>query len=180
MSTIAWIALGLGLMHLAAGGALLTFPEKIRRGLEWFPRSVWPGRALAAIDLAWVAMVVHGASLGRFDGYKPMLWLAGPVAWLLIIFYMDELLSPRALGGLLLLAALPLMNAVRFHPSPWSLLITSLAYAWVLAGLVLVLSPYRFRRAAQGVCRRPGRTRGFGAVVALLGLAFIFLGARLS
>ncbi|MFO7642489.1 MAG: hypothetical protein R6X17_14860 [Candidatus Competibacteraceae bacterium] len=170
-------ALAMGALHLAAGVALAAAPGAAVKGLQKFPRSVWPGRALALGALVWVALIVGGASLGRFDHLKRLLWPAAGVSYLLIIFFLDELLAPRALGGLLLLAAQPILLAARFHPSPLSRVISAVVYVWVVVGMILVLSPYRFRQGAAWMAQKPGGSLWAAVLLGIPGLACLLLGA---
>ena len=66
------ILLALAAWALVAGGVLLVFPARVRAGLQAFPRSKWPGWALTAAGLFWVAWVVQHAALGRFESLKPL------------------------------------------------------------------------------------------------------------
>jgi hypothetical protein len=149
MSALSWITLILGLLALGGGFIAVRAPEAVRRGLERYPRSVWPGRVLLAVDMTWAAWAINQMHLGGFDAWKVhLIWLA-PILIIAGCVYLDELLSVRALGGLLLLAAGPMLNAARWHPSPWRLVIPILAYLWIIAGLFFVLEPWWFRRAAR-------------------------------
>ncbi len=121
----------------------------VRRGMGNYPRSVWPGRILLAIDMVWAAYAVTLMHLGGFDAWKMYLYWLAPVLIVVGCLYLDELLSVRALGGLLLLAAGPLLNVARWHPSAWRLVITLMAYLWIVAGLFFVLEPWWFRRMAR-------------------------------
>lgn len=163
---------------MAINAALVLAPGRMRRLALDFPRSRWPAWLLTAVDLCWAGWVVYHAELGRFNGLKPSLFLLTPLAIGLVAFFMDELLAPRALGGLLLLLANPILNAARWHPSPWHFVLTALAYVWVAAGIVLVLSPFRFRQVADFATRTPLRCRvgglarlAFGALLLVLGLS---------
>jgi len=62
--------------------------------------------------------------------------------------YVDDLLAPRALGAILLLAPSPILAMVRAADTQWSCAVAAVAYLMVAAGLVLVVSPYRFRTCA--------------------------------
>jgi hypothetical protein len=167
----AWI---LGILALAGGLFAAGAPETVRRGLELYPRSVWPGRILAAADLIWAAYAINLMHLGGFDAWKVhLVWLT-PVCIVLAVVYLDELLSVRALGGLLLLAAGPMLNAARWHPSAWRLVISVLAYIWIGFGLLWLLEPWWFRRMAQRV-QSLSFIRSAGMAKAGIGLGFIVL-----
>jgi len=178
MSDLSWITLLLGILALASGAAAWRMPGRVRAGLYAFPRSVWPGRILAAIDLVWAAYALSRMHLGMFDAWKVHLFWLTPVAIVLSILYLDELLSPRALGGLLLLAAGPVLNSARWHPSDWRLVMTTLAYLWIGFGLLFLLSPWWFRRITVRIAQRDSFVRFCGAVKAAAGLGLILLALR--
>mgnify|MGYP003608693188 CR=1 FL=1 len=151
-------------------------PNHFRRALLAVPRSRWPGWALTLVDLAWVSWVIYHASLGRFEFMKPWLYVAAPVSFLLIVFFMDELLAPRAFGGLLLLVANPVLNAARWHDSNWRWVMAFIAYVWVIGGIMLVLSPYRFRQIAEVASKTELRCRLGGALRMAVGTLLVILG----
>jgi len=133
-------------MILLAGGLILIVsPERTTEIFRRFPRSRTAAAVLTAVDLAWVALIVMRAPLGRFEFLKPYVIPASVVAFGIVFFFVDELLAPRALGGFLLLAGDPVLDAARWNPSYWRLAVVALVYLWVIAGMWLVLSPWRFR-----------------------------------
>lgn len=143
LAAFAWI-----LGTFAIGGGLLAAgaPNLMRRGMAAYPRSIWPGRILLAIDLVWSAYEVSQMHLGGADALKVHLYWLVPVGIIVGAVYLDELLSVRALGGFLLLLAGPILDAARWHPSSWRLVMTILAYLWIVAGLTFLLTPWWFRR----------------------------------
>ena len=174
MSTLAVIAWILG--TFAIGGGLVVFgvPKMVRRGMDDYPRSVWPGRILLAVDMVWAAYAVNQMHLGGFDVWKVHLYWLAPVLTVIGCLYLDELLSVRALGGLLLLAAGPILNAARWHPSLWRLVVTLIAYLWIGVGLLFLLEPWWFRRIASRV-QSVTALRAGGLAKALIGLGLIVL-----
>jgi hypothetical protein len=113
--------------------------------------------------------------LGRFEPLKPAIYIGAPLTWAAAIFFMDELLAPRALGGLLLLLAHPLLSAARLHPHPAAAVASALAYGWVGAGMTLVVAPWHFRRAVASMARSAARWRATAASMGVLGVAFMAL-----
>ena len=176
MSELSIISLLIGLLAVTGGAISLLAPARIRAGAAAFPRSVWPGRVLATIDLIWAAYNLTLMHLGMFDAFKVHLYWLTPVAIVLCIVYLDELLSPRSLGGFLLLAAGPVLAIARWHPSDWRLVITGIAYLWILLGLVFLLSPWWFRRISVWLTGRGDHAvRITGAIKAVVGLGLIAL-----
>lgn len=170
------LALALGTFIAVVNLPAVLAPAAFRRAALSFPRSRVPGWVLIAFDLTWVSWVILHASLGRFEPLKPLVWVAAPLSFILIVVFMDELLAPRALGGLLLLVANPVLNVTRWHPSNWRLVVTTMAYLWVIAGIVLVLSPYRLRQMAEFMTKTDPRCRALGLVRLCVGLGVLFLG----
>ncbi len=169
----AWM---LGAAHVLAGAAALAAPAAAGRALERFPRNAALGRLFSAIALLASAAIVRGAELGRFAPVKPWLYPAAAAVWVGVVTLMSELLAARALGGLLLLAAQPLLLAARWHPSAAGRFASAFAYVWVVAGLIGVAAPWHFRRAAAALTRAPARLRAAGAGAVLLGAVFLALG----
>ena len=178
MLTLAFIATVLGAFIVIVNVPAVVMPGLFRRMVLSFPRSKLPAWLLTVFDLTWVAWVILHASLGRFDYLKPAIYPAAPIAFLLLVIFMDELLAPRALGGLLLLIANPVLAAARWHESDWRLVITVIAYAWVILGMVLVLTPYQFRRLVDFATRTPLRCRLLGLLRMAFGAFILFLGLR--
>ncbi len=177
MSELSVVSLLIGLLMLTGGTVSLLAPARIRAGIAAFPRSVWPGRILAAIDLVWAAYELSKMHLGMFDAWKINLYWLTPAAIVLCIVYLDELLSPRAFGGLLLLIAGPVLDVARWHPSDWRLVVTVIAYLWILLGLIFLLSPWWFRRISIWVTGSGDTAvRISGAIKAAAGLGLIVLG----
>ncbi|QHI68947.1 hypothetical protein [Tichowtungia aerotolerans] len=176
MSSLAVIALILGVLALGGGFLAAKAPELVRRGMEKYPRSVWPGRILLAIDMGWAAYAVNLMHLGGFDAWKVHLMWLTPVLIIIGAVYLDEMLSVRALGGFLLLAAGSMLDAARWHPSLWRLVITVIAYLWIVAGLFFVLEPWWFRRVMLRFQSLPAiRTAGISKAVFGVGLILLAL-----
>lgn len=146
MLSLATISLICGAACILAGGALLARQEAVRGWMASFPRNRPAGWILSAVALLWVAWIVYHARLGGFDAWKPWIWLAGPVTFGAVVLFMDELLAPRALGGLILLAANPMLQAARTGDSSWSAVLSAFTYVLIVAGIAWMLGPYRFRR----------------------------------
>jgi hypothetical protein len=176
ISSLTVYAVVIGSAMLAACLAKLVFPQTIQAWLAAFPRNIWAGRILAAIDVALVAWLLATQGFEWVDARRQLLYLAAPAAYLLIVFFMDELLSVRALGGLVLLIPFWILDAAFLHPMQSRLVMTAFAYLMVVVGMALVWSPYLFRKFMERLNAHAGL--GFAGAVAgsLLGLAMIVLG----
>ena len=181
--TLETISLVVGTGYVLAHVPLAAAPGPARKALAAFPRNGWAGRILCAIALAWSAVLVKEMPLGWFDAHKDWLYVAGPVAYVLVVVFMDELLAARALGGLFLLMAEPVLAAARepflssvqFHPAAARLVPVLLAYGWVGIGTALVLAPYWFRKSMERLCGTDRRCRLFGLAGVAIGLLLIVL-----
>jgi len=161
----------LALLHLP----MLAMPSLARKCIERFARNPWAARALTAVAVIWATRLLLATPMGRFDVYKPIVYVLAPVSFLLIVRFMDELLAPRALGGILLLVPAPLLAMARWHPSSWRYVIIVLAYVMVVAGVMLVTGPYHFRKTMRPAAASNGVCRGYGAAGLSLGLALVLL-----
>ncbi len=165
-----------GLAMLAVFLPMLLAPGWAYTLLKAFPRSAWPGRVLAALDVVWFAFYVLDASLPWIDANRWIVFAGAPVLFAVIVLFMDELLSVRAFGALLLLAAQPLLDAAFPYQSQWRLVLTTFAYCLVLVGSVLVWSPYLLRKVFIEPLSRAVALRCAGAAGVLLSLVLLGLG----
>ena len=174
--TISVLACVMGAASLLAGGVMALAPAGTRHALSEFPRSRWPAWALTAAALLWSAWLVRDMEMGQFDVVKPWLPIIAVVGFGLIVYFMDELLAPRALGGLLMLVPTPILDIQRWHASAWRWVLGLLAYAMVIKGMLLVLGPYRFRKWTERYLPTDAACRRAGAACAALGAGLIALG----
>ncbi|MCA1809791.1 MAG: hypothetical protein ABR497_05415 [Kiritimatiellia bacterium] len=155
---------------------LVLLPQPVMRGLRAFPRSLWAGRILATIAMFWITWIVMHAGINWVEDHHTLSWLLALAGWLLIILFMDELLAVRALGGILLIAPLPILDAAFMNDGAARLVMTVLAYIMVLQGIALVWSPYLFRQVVERHLTSSGRCRLVGAAGVLLALLLVLLG----
>ncbi|MEI6515678.1 MAG: hypothetical protein WCO77_06860 [bacterium] len=176
MMTLAGLTITSGMICLGLGFFLAGTPALARQALQAFPRSLWAGGILAAVALAWSAWEANNMTLGVIDAYKSWLWVVGPVLYLLVMFFMNELLAARALGGILMLSASPILELQRVHESSWAVVMGVWAYIIVVAGMVLMLSPFRFRHVCAKFCGTDSLCRRTGLAELVSGILLIALG----
>jgi hypothetical protein len=171
--------LAAGLLLLVSHAAALAAPGPSRDFARALPRSRVFGTILLAVAAVWSFVLVRGLDLGEFSPLRgPMLVgiVAGAVlTWL----FVEEFLSARALGMLLLLAAEPLLESAVLRSEPSRLLLTVLAYAWASAGLVFVGMPYVLRDLIGWFAADPLRWKLAAAGGAAYGLVLIACAAFL-
>jgi len=161
-----WIAVCGGVL-LGLSLCMILAPRQFLQALKGFPRYRVAGWILSAVVVVWCCVLLLQMHLGFLETYKPWVYVLGPAAFLFMACCMEELLAPRALGGLLLLLPTPLLQVMRSHDSAWRYTILVMAYLMVIAGMAWVMSPYLFRIWTQGLYTRPRLCRGLG----ILGMA---------
>lgn len=174
MSDLSYVGLAIGSLLLLFGLRGWFMPAAHATSMDRFPRHRGFAVVLTLINVAWVTWLLFDTPLGRFEGLKPLLYILAPLTFYAVIQFMDELLAPRMWGGLLLLAAAPVLDIARWHDSTARLVITVLVYLWVVWGIILVLSPYRFRHWVSWL-RRNQLTSVAAVASVLLGGALITL-----
>lgn len=176
--TLAQAATATGAIVLLIGIALIAAPTACRPLFRDLGRNKIAGWILAALALAWGAWLVKNTPMERFEGLKAYIYIAAPVVYFLIVKYLDDLLATRALGALLLLLANPIVLAARWHDSEWRLVMTVIAYLWVVAGIPLVLSPFLWRRWMLALLKTDARCRALGALNSIVGACLLLLAWR--
>lgn len=155
-------------------------PGAVSGAWKKFPRSVWPGRVMTAVALAWTALwapsfIVEFAP-SMAERLLPLLQyvLAGMI--LATCYALPELLSCRAAGLLMLLVPSPLLSASKWHPSPCRLFVVAISYLVAVCGMFVVARPWLLRDAVFFCNDTPQRTRFFSGVFLLLALALLAIG----
>ncbi len=176
-----WAGLILGVLLLVAHLYALFNFKNLRPWLKRAPRDKTLGIVLLSLDLVWALVLMSSMDLGEFEKIRKIALLLLPVVYVLMILYVDEFLTARALGILLLLAACPLLDAAFLQLPVSRLLLPALAYVWILLGMFWVGMPYLLRDQIGWVTASEGRWKklalsGIGYGVALLVCAVAFWG----
>lgn len=156
-------------------------PAAAARAWKAFPRSVWPGRAMAAVALAWAAAWAPTFLVEFMPSVAPSLFpylqwaLAAMVA--ATCWALPGLLSCRAAGMLMVLVPTPMLSAAQWHPSPWRYLVIAVAYAMAVAGMFAIARPWLLRDAVFAANASETRTRAVSAAFLALGLSFLLCAA---
>lgn len=174
--TLQWISIILGLLALSGGLTGIFRPDLVKRLAELFPRSVAPAWILTALCCWLGAKEALSMNMGFLDSYKQYIYILAPVVFVASVVYMKELLAPRALGGFLLLIAVPILHAARWHASEWRLIVVALVYLWIIYGLLLLLSPWWFRKTYQPFLVNEGLFKAAAYSKIAFGLALLLLG----
>ncbi len=167
----------LGLICVLLGASIALAPAPLSRFYQELPRNKAAGYILSSIAWIWAGYALWTMGLDLLMPFKKFIPLAVlaciPLTW----YWMDNLLSCRAVGGILVLFPYELLHVARVHPSPWRLVLVTLAYLCIVKGMILILYPWKMRQAIVWFTQRPALFRLGGALDALLGLFLIALGA---
>ena len=182
MTTLQMIGFIIGGLAAFIGIMMLMKPQSMLDCIDVFPRSKYPARVLTVINMIWSAWLCTQMYLGWFDPYKWIFYVIAGCGILAIIKFLDELLAPRMLGGLLLLVASPILRTARFFPtpadpSPWRLVISVLCYIWIIYGIYLLCCPWGFRRVNEHWTKFDPNLKLGGFVKVTFGIALIIISA---
>lgn len=175
MTISAWCYL-LGFLLLATGVVLCITPQLSADLLNKLPRNKIAGYILSTIAWIWATNAILNMGLDiilPWQKFIPILTLIFiPLTWI----WLDNLLSCRAIGGLLTLFPYNLLMVARIHPSAWRLVLITLAYIWIICGMILLLYPWKMRECIVKLSASLTTLRLTGAIQAVLGLVLIILG----
>ena len=176
MSLSCWCYL-LGVLCATMGAAIAAAPAPLSRFYNALPRSVAAGYILSTIAWIWAGYALWTMNLDFLMPFQKFIPVAVLVCIPLTWFWLDNLLPCRAIGGILTLFPYGLLHAARVHPSPWRLVLVTLAYLCIVKGMILLLYPWKMRQAIVWITQRPTLFRLAGILDTLLGLFLIGLGA---
>ncbi|MCX7886732.1 MAG: hypothetical protein N3B01_05685 [Verrucomicrobiae bacterium] len=179
MSRLALVTtlVGIGLIAVRLPGVLA--PARYRAFLVSFPRSKLWGRVLITVVglIVWVIMLRASRESDEWRWAQPFIVVGVPVVLYLIYRYGVHYLALRATAALLLLVAKQMVDAADLSETPLRLIVTVLAYVWVIAAMWMAAAPHHFRdligwtMASDRRCRRLCSAGVvFGGVLVGLGL----------
>ncbi|MDD5678596.1 MAG: hypothetical protein PHW60_11515 [Kiritimatiellae bacterium] len=178
MSDLAFITLICGTLIFVWNIGMALWPQGTAAFVGAFPRHVWAGRILAAADILWSAWLLLQMRFAWVDAHQILVYAAVPVAFVLVILFVDDLLAARALGGFMLLVPLPMLESAFVHPCMSRLVMTTFAYLLAIFGIVLVWSPFKLRQWTERWIRREPIARAVGVVGLIVGSVMLVLGWR--
>ena len=171
LSTLA-VALGL-LMALPQIFGLLR-PSAFAAAMRKFPRSQPWGFLLMGLGTVWFLWNLSNESISDFAAYKNLMLFGFGAVGILTCVFVQDFLAVRGLAVVLLLLAKLMLDTARWHDSQWRLVISTLAYVWILAGMWFTVSPWRLRDLIQWSTASDSRIRYTSALrLALAGLVLI-------
>lgn len=173
LSTLA-VALGL-LICLPQIYALLK-PAAFKESARKFPRSQNWGFLLMGLGTVWFLWNLNKESISDFANYKTIMLVGFGAVGVLTCIFVQDFLAVRGLAIVLLLLAKLMLDTARWHDSQWRLLISTLAYVWIIAGMWFTISPWRLRDLIQWSTANERRIRVTSAVRLALGALVVILG----
>ena len=170
LQTAGYIA---GVFLVVVGLWGLVRPMESQTAARSMPRSRVAGFVLLTIAFFWSFWLLATMEMGEFSSFRKPLLIILPIGFLLVLRFVDEFLTARALGILFLLAAEPLLDAAFFRNETSRLLITIFAYILIVVGLFWVTMPYLMRDQINWGARTTGRWRITHGVILLYGAAIL-------
>jgi len=168
-----------GALLLAAHAYAFFNYRSLQTTLREAPRNKTLGTALLAIALVWALLLVSSMDMGEFWRVRRVALVLLPVVFGLMLAYVDEFLTARALGVLMLLAACPILDAAFLEAPRTRLLLPLVAYGWIVLGMFWVGLPYLFRDHVAWATATEARWKklalsglGYGALIVVCALAF--------
>lgn len=152
--------------------------DKTKAFLRTFPRHYGWGALILTIDFIWAMLVLANMDMGEFFFLRKWFLILVPIGYFLVLAFVKEFLSVRALGSLMLLVAGPVLASAFLEPQMTRLLLPLLAYAWIISGMFFVGMPYLMRDGIAWLLAKEGRWNlavfsGIGYGLALLVLAIL-------
>ena len=171
------LAIALGLLYVLPNMYGVMKPAQFGEAARKFPRYTPAGYPLMLLATAWFVYNVYREPIADFAVMKPYLCGFFAAVGVGACIFVKDFLPVRGLAVLLLLAAKFMVDTARWVDTPWRLVISTLAYAWVIVGMWLTVSPWRLRDLANWLTASENRIRlftgarvAFGVFVLLLGL----------
>jgi hypothetical protein len=175
LSTLA-VILGLGLALPQVYGLLK--PKESAAALRKFPRSLPWGYALMLLGTAWFLYNLSQESIADFASFKNVFYAGFAAIGIGSCIFVQDFLAVRGLAVVFLLLAKLLVDTGRPYlgQTSWVLVIQTLAYALVLVGMWLTVSPWRLRDAIEWDTRDEKRFKFTCAARLTLGLLVVVRG----
>jgi hypothetical protein len=166
----------LGLIVCAPQVYGLLKPQAFATATRGFPRSLLWGWLLTLSATGWFLYNVNGEAISDFAAIKNYMLLGFAATGLATCVFVRDFLAVRGLAVLLLLVAKTMVDTARWADTEWRLVIAGWAYALVIAGIWLTISPWRLRDFIEWSTATPGRIKATCAVRLAFGLFIVALG----
>ena len=168
-----------GLLLLAAGLPLALNHSGYTAALKAFPRSTTAAYVLFGAGAAWFLNAIWHLSPADFGDYRGLLFIGFAAVAVLSFKCVPDFLAVRGLCVLVLMGAMPLLDAAYMEEPPQRKLMVGAVYVAIALAIWLGAQPYRLRDFLGWLFARPGRARAVGGALAgygllLCGVAFTY------
>ena len=122
-------------------------PKEFGASVRKFPRNVPIGIALMVLGTAWFLFNLSQESISDFATYKNVLFLLFAAVGVGSCIFVQDFIAVRGLAVVFLLLAKLMVDTGKpmLEKTSWTLVIQVWAYALVVIGIWLTLSPWRLR-----------------------------------
>ena len=159
-----------GLLLIALGLPLVLGHSGYAAMLRSFPRSTAAAYLFFGAGAVWFLYEIWHLSPADFGDYRRLLFVAFSVIAVLAFKYVPDFLAVRGLCTLVLLGAMPLLDAAYMEEPQQRKLMVAVVYLAIALAIWLGAQPWRFRDFINWLLARPERTRAVGGAVAAYGL----------
>jgi hypothetical protein len=173
LSTLS-ICLGAAVLLVNLFGLLK--PAQFAAAARKFPRSLPAGYFFMLLGTAWFILNVRAESLADFEPLKPYLYILFIGVGVGACFFVRDFLAVRGLAVTALMLGKLMVDSERWVDSPWRLVIAVWAYALVVMGIWLTVSPWRLRDMLHWANANEQRVRLGSGLRAAFGLFVLILG----
>lgn len=161
LSTVAAVV---GLLYALPHIYGILKPASFAAAVRKFPRSAPIGWVLTLGATAWFLYYVSLETVADFANMKPFLYLLFGAVGVGTCLFVRDFLAVRGLAVMLLLCAKLITDTARVVETDWRLVLVTLAYAWVFAGMWFTISPWRLRDLIEWGTASEARTRLFSGL----------------
>jgi hypothetical protein len=169
------VAAGVGLIYALPHVYGVLKPASFAAAMRKFPRSTSVGWVLTLGATAWFLYYVSLETVAEFANMKPFLYLLFGAVGVGTCLFVRDFLAVRGLAAILLLCAKLITDTARVVDTDWRLVLVTLAYVWVLAGMWFTISPWRLRDLIQWGTASEARTRIFSSLRLAFGVFMLVL-----
>ena len=174
--SLSLLSLIFGGLAIAGGAFGLTQSEKAIEFSRNFPRHETIGQVLILVGMAWFLFILHGENMADFEGYRRPFYAIIIATGVGACFFLKDYLAVRGLAVLMILVAKLIVDTARFHESDWRILLVSIAYAKVVAGMWFTVSPWRMRDMINWSVANENRFKTLCGVRVVLGVLLVVVG----
>lgn len=160
-----------GLILIALGALFLLNHAAIVTSVKRLPRSRSAALIFFGLGAAWFLFRIWHLSEADFGQYRRPLFVFFAAVAVGAFFYVPDFLAVRGLAVIVLLGAMPLLDAAYMeYEQPQRLFMVSAVYVALALAIYLGASPFRLRDFFEWLYRQPRRARVLGGALAGYGV----------